>query len=194
MGLGASAVIALAVAVAGGAIRPAPAPLPSPLVERAGCWDTRLVTLDRSGITGRARLCTADDGARAGLEAEGLTPGIAYTTWLVYFDRPAECRAARCAVDDLLGEQPVGIIGRMDGAVANGTRKAHFAGEFRDLRLGDASQVTLLVFERGGAGSPDNRRRARQLLSLDVARLGAPPASATDDGARLVAQATFDRP
>jgi hypothetical protein len=164
------------------------------LAEQAGCLDTRLVALDRSGVSSRSRLCSPDEGVWAGIEAEGLTSAVAYTAWLVYFDRPRECRAARCAVDDLLGEEPVGVIGRMDGTVANGTRKASFSGDFRDLRLSSASQVMLLVFERGQAGSPDNRRRARQLLSLHVARLGAPPVSAADDAARTVAQAIFDLP
>ena len=194
VGLGASALIAVAVVVVGGALRPAPVPLPSALSEEAGCYDTRLITLDRSGVTGRARLCTPDEGVRAGMEAEGLTSGIAYTAWLVYFDRPRECRVPRCAVDDLLGDEPVGIVGRMDGAVANGTRKTHFTGDFRDLRLGVESQVTLLIFERGAAGSMDNRRRARQLLSLQVARLGAPQQGTVEDGARTVAQAIFDLP
>ena len=194
VGPGASALIALAVLAVGGGLRASPIPLPSRLVEQAGCWDTRLVALDRSGIVGHARLCAPDEGVRAGMAAEGLTSGVAYTAWLVYFDRPSECRVARCAVDDLLGEEPVGIIGRMDGTVANGTRKAEFAGDFRDLRASSTSQVILLLFERGQAGSPDSRRRARQLLSLHVGRPNGLPAGAPDDGARLVAQAIFDLP
>ena len=194
VGLGASALLALGVAIVGGGLRAAPVPLPSTLPEQAGCFDSRLITLDRSGVTGRARLCALDEGVRTGIESEGLTSGAAYSAWLVYFDQPGQCRVPRCAVDDLLGDEPVGVIGRMDGAVADGRRKASFSGDFRDLRLSAASQVTLLVFERGQAGSPDNRRRARQLLSLHTVRIGTPPASASDDGARLVAQAIFDLP
>ena len=145
VGRGPSALISFGVALVGGALRAPPPPLPSALVEEAGCYESRLTTLDRSGVGGRARLCIPDEGVRAGLEAEGLTSGVTYTAWLVYFDRPGACRAARCALDDLLGDEPVGVVGRMDGAVANGTRKAHFAGEIRDLRLGGASQVMFLL-------------------------------------------------
>src|SRR3712207_2916487 len=102
-GVGTSAVIAIAVALAGGAIRAAPPPLPSPADERVGCWNTRLVALDRSGVTGCARLCNPDEGVRVDMEAEVLMPGVAYITSLAYFDGPGQCRVARCSVDDALG-------------------------------------------------------------------------------------------
>ena len=195
-GLGASALVAVAVLAAGGALRPTPAPIPASQAGPAGCAEARLHEQSDSGITGRARLCILDEGVRPAIEAEALAPGTAYTAWFAYFDRPRQCRLARCGTDDLLGEDPAGVVGRMAGAVADGTRKADFWGDFRDLRLSGGSQVVLFIFGHGPADSADNRRRTRQLLTIQSPRLGAPAAGAPSDGARaaMVAEAIFDLP
>ena len=194
LGVLASALFAMAVLLAGLQLRPTPPPLPSFATEQAGCLKTRLVEIDRSGVEGRARLCIVDEGVRPAIDAEGLAPGTIYTALFVYFDRPARCRSPRCAIDDLLGDDPVGVVGRMDAIEAGGTRKATFSGDFRDLSLTSESQVTLLLIERGTTSAADRQQRARRLLTLPNLPLGAPTPLASADSARVVGQAIFDLP
>jgi hypothetical protein len=194
VGLGLSTLVAATMMVAGRTAQTSPTPLPKLVTERPGCLETRLFGLDGSGITGRARLCIVDEGVRPLVDAEGLVPGTAYAMWLAYFDRPRECRKARCTVDDLTGEAAVGVVGRMDGVVADGLQKAEFRGDGRDLRLASGSEVSLLVFERGHVQAGDTRGRARQLLALHLAGLDGSAVRPGAVGTRLVAQAIFDVP
>ena len=189
--------IAVAVfAVGSGPLQEESTPVPAYPAGQAGCLGAPAIPLSDTSVAGRAWLCILDEGVRPGMELEGLTPELAYTAWVMYFDRPGVCRTTVCGLEDLLGDDPVGVLGRMDGAVGNGTRKTHFAGDYRDLRLTRGSRVTLLVMGHGRAGTGDTRQRARQLLTPQFPRLGAPVAGAVVDGEVpiAVAHAVFDLP
>jgi hypothetical protein len=192
--LGASAVIVAGVLAAGGHIKAAPPPIPAYVDRQAGCLDAPVFALDSSGVVGRAKLCIVDEGVRPAAEVEGLNPGTTYAAWFAYFDRPQECQKLRCTVEDLRGENAAGVAGRMDGIVADGTRKAQLHGDFRDLRVVSGSELSLFVFERGPVSVGDTRARAHQLLTLPLPGPNVPSTGAAAGGGRLVAQAVFNLP
>ena len=158
------------------------------------CVDAPVAQLASSGISGTARLCSSDSGTHADMSAEKLTTGDAYTMWFVYFDDRAACATQPCTGADALGEDPVAVFGRMDGVVADDSGAAKFSGDFRDLRLSQGSEVWLLMFGHGPANTEDNRARARQLLTPQSPKLGAPAGGAVADGeiGTGVARAVFD--
>ncbi|MDP8908039.1 MAG: hypothetical protein M3N47_02750 [Chloroflexota bacterium] len=192
--LGAGVVIVAGVLAAGGHMEATPLPIPVYVAQPAGCLDTPVFALDNSGVIGRARLCIVDEGVRPAADVEGLNPGTAYAAWLAYFDRPQECQKLRCTIEDLRGENAVGVAGRMDGMVADGIRKAQFHGDFRDLRVASGSELSLFVFERGPVSAGDSRARAQQLLTLQLPGPNVPSSSAAAGGGRPVAQAAFSLP
>jgi hypothetical protein len=147
--------------------------LPSAGQPQTNCLDTPLVSMADSGVTSSAQLCVRDEGVHAQVATSNLAAGDANTAWFVYFDRPANCRAMPCMPADAIGEDPVGVLGRMDGLVADATGAGTFAGDFRGLRLSGGSQVHLPIYGHGPA-STDNRARARQLLTPEDPILGAP--------------------
>lgn len=155
--------------------------IPSPLGFQQGCRVTAVLPKANSGIHGKAVLCPITDGIRLALGAENLTAGDVYTAWFAYFDRASSCHAAVCTVDDALGDNPTGVITRLDGGVVQ-TRSGLFRADLRDLRLSLGSQVVLILVAHGPASTGDNRFLARQLLTLQSPRLGAPVAGALTDG------------
>ena len=102
------------------------------------CQETSLVPMADSGIQGQARLCANDDGVTTDIEASNLAAGDTYTVWLVYFDRPADCATIPCGPPDTTGDNPPGVLGRLDSLVAGDSGEAHFGGEIRGLRLSPA--------------------------------------------------------
>jgi hypothetical protein len=185
----------LAVAIFGLGVRAVQAPpprLPAYLLAEPGCHEATVVAMADSGIAGQARLCLRDEGIRVTLEAGRLVPGVAYTAWLGYFDRADACRAVTCQLADFAGPDPVGVLGRLDARVA-GWPDESFAADLRDLRASPGAQVILWVFSHGPASASDNRQRARQLLTPQSPRFGAPLAGAEMDGPGgvPVAQAAF---
>lgn len=192
--VGVSIVIAAAALVAGGSMKAPLPPIPSYVGQPPGCLDAPVVALDGSGVVGRAKLCIVDEAVRPAADVEGLNPGTAYAAWLAYFDRPQECQKLRCTVEDLRGENAVGVAGRMDGMVADGTRKAQLHGDFRDLRVAGGAEVSLFVFERGPVSVGQTRARARQLLTLPLPGPNMLNLGTTAEGGRLVAQAVFSFP
>jgi hypothetical protein len=161
-----------------------------------GCSDAPVAPMANSGIAGSARLCIDDASVRAEMQATNLAADNAYTIWFVYFDRRAACQTTPCTGADALGDDPTGVFGRMDAAVADATGTLGFTGNLRDLRLSSGSEVWLLMFGHGVANPEDNRARARQLLTPQSPRLGAPAAGAAADGevGSGVARAVFDLP
>jgi hypothetical protein len=166
---------ALALLAAGAALgSAAPAAFAAPAPAQAGCLDTPLVTMAESGVTGAARLCINDDGVRAQVATSNLATDDAYTAWFVYFDRPSSCQTQPCMPPDALGEDPAGVLGRMDALVADSSGAGAFEGDFRGLRLSSGSQVHLPIYGHGPASAEDYRARARQLLTPEDPPLGAP--------------------
>ena len=47
-----------------------------------------------SSISGHGTLVVNNEGADVVMRVENLTPGVAYTTWFLYFDKTAECLVA----------------------------------------------------------------------------------------------------
>jgi hypothetical protein len=160
-----------------------PAAMLPPAQTTAGneCRKVSILALANSGVQGRAELCVTSAGIQSRMEVEGLTVGHAYTVQLAYFDRSASCGTPVCEIDDTLGENPAGVLARMDGGVASDGAAA-FGGDFRDLHPALGSQIVLFLFENGPASSSDNRTRARQLLTPRSPKLGAPAAGAVADG------------
>lgn len=190
----ASLVIAAGALMVGGNLTLAPPPVPAYVSQRPGCLDAAVFPMAGSSVKGQARLCIVDEGVRPIVDIEGLTPGTAYVTWFGYIDRPELCQTPRCALDDLLGETAEGVSGRMDSVVADGIRKAQFAGDFRDIRLRSESQALIFIFERGAVTAGDTRGRARQLLTVRLPGLDLPETYAGDGTGHVVARAIFDLP
>lgn len=189
-------VAVMAVAVGGLVFRTISSPPRLPHVTVPGCFEAPLVQLAGSGIDGEAKLCIADDAVRPTVRVANLTPGTAYLALFLYVDQPSACRVMPCAVADLLADSTAGILARMDATVANGTRRADFWGDFRDLSLAPGSQVTLTLLDRGAVTAADSRRRARQLLALPAALSMTPTSDPLADRSAglAVAQAVFFHP
>ena len=133
------------------------------------------------------------------LHTKGLTPRDAYTIWFFYTDDPSQCatpgNVVRAPPDpcegplDLRGFNPLGVLGRLDSAVAPRNGKVNFAGRVGGLRLSSGSQVWLFVGAHGEAHASDNRARARQLLTPEDPVLGAPLLGNCVDGSKVEAAA-----
>ena len=174
-------------------------PWPAPTgrgVDGERCLDEPIRALAMSTIEGQARLCVDPGGVRPALRLSGLRAGEAYTAWLAYFEEPWACLVTPCHTIDLLGDDPVGVLGRVDGAVAPATGELHLQADVRDLHATSKAQLTVLVFGHGEANEQSGRARARQLLSLQTPDMGAPLAGAVADGDRAwpLAQAVFRLP
>ena len=99
-----------------------------------GCNKESIVALGDTPIQGNAFLCIDLQGVRAKLHARGLTPGDAYTIWFIYFDDPSKCATpGQCSGDCSWRTlwrmcNPVGVLGRLDSAVAPHNGKVNFSG------------------------------------------------------------------
>jgi hypothetical protein len=161
-----------------------------------GCMKESLGAVGDTPIRGKAFLCIDSNGVRVELRARALTPRNAYTIWFIYTDDPSQCATpGNClAVPDsalpgqcegpldLRGFDPLGVIGRLDSAVAPRNGKMTFAGRVGGMRLSSGSQVLLFLAGHGRANASDNRARARQLLTPEDPVLGAPGLGNCVDG------------
>jgi hypothetical protein len=157
------------------------------------CVEAPLRSMAESSVDGMARLCTDEGRVRPTLKVRGLQEGEAYTAWLAYFDRPSACFLSQCGFIDLYGDDPVGVLGRVSGAIAPPTRELELRADLHDLRPSMGAQVTLLVLGHGVGSATDGRARARQLLTPQMVELGSPSAGTLKDTVRgwLQAQAIF---
>jgi hypothetical protein len=163
-----------------------------PLIVEPGCREVSVTDLADSSIEGRAKLCPLDDGVGFALQAEQIIVGHTYTVWVAYFDQPNDCQWNPCALGDTAGDDPVGVLGRMDGRVADRATET-FWGDFHGLRFSRGSQVTLFVVTHDAAISDDNRARARQLLTHQSPDVGVSARDTVPDAAvgSPVARAIF---
>jgi hypothetical protein len=172
-----------------------------------GCMKESLVAVGDTPIRGNAFLCVDPNGVHVELHTRALTHKNAYTIWFIYIDDPSQCPPpGNCAPDpnldpckgplDLRGFDPLGVIGRLDSAVAPRNGKMTFAGRIGGLRLSSGSQVLLFMAGHGRADARDYRARARQLLTPEDPILGAPGLGNCVDGAGVeeVVLALFTRP
>jgi hypothetical protein len=152
-----------------------------------------------AGIEGKATLCINAKGVSGKMKTKHLNPGDAYTIWFIYFDQPSLCVGGGpgiCGDADFGGDNPLGVFGRFDSAVAPDNGKVDFAGSVRGLQLSSGSQVWLIMFGHGAADTNDGRQLARQLLTPEDPAAGAPHLGNIVDGPRFTpaAIAIFDIP
>jgi hypothetical protein len=144
--------------------------------------------LGGSGIQGAAQICIQGNTTSVTMKTGSLIAGDAYTIWFVYFDNPSLCGAGGtpgvCTGADAISpaNNPVGVFGRMDGAIAEASGSARLTGRFRGLQFSHGSIIWLLMFGHGPASITDNRFLARQLLTPQKPVLGPPGLGAPDDG------------
>ncbi len=164
---------------------------------RTKCNKLALMPLGGTEVQGTATLCrSTEDGVRAKIKTEGLTPGNAYTTWFFYIDNPSLCTGGGpgvCGdVDFGFGNplaNPLGVFGRLDSTVADENGKETFSGRAGSLRFSSGSQVWLLLLSHGPAVTNDNRRLARQQLTSEDPPAGAPNLGNVVDGTRFTPNA-----
>jgi hypothetical protein len=162
-----------------------------------GCKNESIMALGATPIRGDAFLCIDPQGVGVSLHAKALTPGNAYTMWFFYFDDPSQCvTPGQCGPADVTAPgqcegpldlrdlNPVGVVGRLDSAVAPDNGNLDFAGRVRGLHLSSGSLVSIVIAEHGPANASDNRALARQLLTPEDPFLGAPQLGNCVDGFR----------
>jgi hypothetical protein len=170
-----------------------------------GCRKASLMALGTTPIHGDTFLCIDEEGVRARLYAKGLEKRNAYTIWFSYIDQRSKCAEPDlCGPDafvpadpaDLPTFDPLGVVGRLDSAVAPRNGKVTFAGRVRGLHLSSGSQVQLFMLGHGEAHASDHRARARQLLTAEEPALGAPNLGNFVDGSKALpaAVAIFNIP
>jgi hypothetical protein len=133
-----------------------------------------------SGVSGEATLTRAADGVWADQDFEGLTPGYAYTIWIVVFDNPLGCVASTCAPSDLARPQAQGSLVNGGGFVAEGSSMSyasHLARhdvEGQSVQMGDPSGVDNtygaqihLVLRNHGTAEADAANRAIQTSTFN---------------------------
>src|SRR5262249_20437582 len=152
------------------------------------CDTESIVALGDAPIQGDAFLCIDSHSVRAKLHARELTPGDAYTIWFIYFDDPSKCATpGQCGtLEDVGNVNPVGVLGRLDSAVAPNNGKVNFSGHVGGLHLSSGSQVFFFMVRHGPANASDNRALARQLLTPEDPTIGAPQLGNFVDGFRQV--------
>lgn len=124
-------------------------------------------------IAGTTTLCVSGSGVDVKVKVMGLLQGNAYTTWFVYIDKPGMCEhPGVCdSASDYVGNDPVGVLGRMDSGVVSRPGQITFSTSIPGLRLSPGSQVQIILFGHGMASS-SNKTRARQLLTPQDPGLG----------------------
>ena len=133
------------------------------------------VTAQQQNIAGQGALCVAKGDTWARLLVEGLTPGDAYTVLWVYFDDPTLCQTSgACGGPDFGGDNPLGVFGRMDSAVAPDSGDMAFSGRINGFVPTAGSQIWFWLFGHGPADQADARHLARQLLTPEDPTAGAP--------------------
>lgn len=133
--------------------------------------------------TGVALLCETSRGLFGLASVMDLIPGNAYTAWWAYFDDASSCATPNsCGGPETAGENPIAVFGRMNSFIAPENGHVHFKGMMRDFKPSEGSQITILMIDHGMADMNDKRRLARQLLTPENPRFGAPHLGNNVDG------------
>lgn len=77
---------------------------------------------------GTSSLTRNSSGASATLHTSGLTPGSAYTMWMVIFNDPGSCSDDECGENDLFNPDAVVDVVYVAGNIAGGDGTSTFAG------------------------------------------------------------------
>ena len=148
------------------------------------------------GISGQGTLCQSEEGVRGQLRAAGLAEGEAYTVWWVYIDRPDLCvpdetapPGFECDFSFFLNDgDPLGVIGRLDSAVAPENGRVVFRDTIRGMRM-TSGAIMMLFINAHGPASEDGRALARQLLTPEDPFFGTPHLGI--DGGNIALPAAF---
>ena len=136
-----------------------------------------------AAVQGEGKLCIANDGLRARMQVQELTLGDAYTVWWTYIDDPSLCAIpGECGNEAFVGDNPLGVFGRMDSVVASGKMNESFSGTVRGFQPSSGSQVWYFLFGHGPADMGDKRHLARQLLTPEDPTAGIPHLGNNVDG------------
>ena len=168
------------------------------VMAQANCsTDQSQPVLPRNGssISGHGTLVVNNEGADVVIRAENLTPGVAYTTWFLYFDNTAQCLVPnQCGNADLSApaSNPAGVLGRLDSAVSGDNGQLTFKGTLRDFHVSAGSSVHIAVYAHGPVDLTNNLARARQLLTPESPSLGAPGLGVGAQKGFLVAGVVFE--
>ncbi len=91
-----------------------------------------------SDVEGSATLHRNNNGVTVNVKTSGLTPGYAYTLWIIPFNEPVGvCASTGCTPDDLFDAHGDVIYGT--GHVVGGNGKGNFSAH---LNEGDTGRVT----------------------------------------------------
>ena len=148
-----------------------------------------------SSVSGHGTLVVNNEGADVLIRAENLTPGVAYTTWFLYFDNTAQCLVPhQCGNADLSApaSNPAGVLGRLDSAVSGDNGQLTFKGTLRNFDVSAGSSVHIALYAHGPVDLTNNQARARQLLTPESPSLGAPGLGVGAPKGFLVAGVVFD--
>lgn len=148
-----------------------------------------------SSVSGAGLLAVNKNGANVLMQADNLTPGVAYTVWFAYVDKTANCLTPnQCAPADLFmpADNPAGVFGRMDAGVAGPNGELTFRATLRDFEVSPGSAVHLILFTHGPVSTTDLQERARQLLTPENPVLGAPGLGVGTENGFLVGFVKFD--
>lgn len=152
---GMSVAVALGVFVAGTVMaHPAAEGDPPEWWPVSECYTATIVALGKSGVTGSALLCMADNAVRPAIYVSGLTPGQTYSALVLPFEHWLECGSPPCdAVRSKSGSPR--IVGHLGDVSARSDGTTHFRGHFDGWSLRSGADVTLLVTRQGGGdGAP----------------------------------------
>lgn len=101
-------------------------------------WHAQQAALGRSGpVAGAsAALVRTDNGVSFRISTRELTPGNAYTLWLVVINNPAACATIPCAAGDIINNAGVDAQVRFaTGTVAGASGRGTFAGAVQEGEL-----------------------------------------------------------
>lgn len=97
-------------------------------------WHAQQAGFGRTGAVAgaAARLVRNANGISFQLNTNSLTPGNAFTLWLVVIDNPGACATTPCAAPDIIGNEDADAQVRFAaGHVAGGSGAGTFAGAVR---------------------------------------------------------------
>jgi hypothetical protein len=147
--------------------------------------DAKLMPGPSSNVSGHAEVCIGPAGVSVRIRASNLKAGHAYTLWFGYIEHPEMCQTRNaCDGPDYVGDDPLGVVGRLDSAVRyHHRRHITLSGSVRGFHPAHKSLIMLFVFGHGQARYDDTRFLARQLLTPQDPGLGAPGLGTFGDGA-----------
>ena len=127
-------------------------------------WHAQQAGMGNTGVVpgAEAQLVRTDNGISYRLSTNGLTPGNAYTLWLVVINNPGFCAGSVCTAPEIFNiasnSQVRYAAGNVAGVSGNGTFAGHISegalsGWLPDRGLADArfAEIHLVINDHGPA-------------------------------------------